>query len=329
MKQKTEHYGVIVPMITPVTAAGGLDEGAVDRLVDFLIAGGVDGIFVMGTTGESASLPHPLRRSLVERTVARVRGQAKVYAGLGDLYPKDVASGNDYLQAGAQAVVARPPVSFPIEKLLPWFQSLLAEVDGPLMLYNIPSTTNVSIPLEVVSELVGHPKLLGIKDSENSLKRLEETLKRFGGKPDFAIFVGVGALMARGLRLGASGVVPSTANLIPEVCRNLCLCAERGDWAGVERHANRMNEVTALYQQGRSLGESLAVLKGALSIRGLCESYTLPPLRGLEAKAMEILRQQMGKLGLLNGAGTEAPGSRSPKEARSTTARTLASGGSP
>src|SRR5262245_4532502 len=124
MNQKTEHCGVIVPMITPVTAAGGLDEGGVDRMVDFLIAGGVDGIFVLGTTGESASVPHSLRRNLVERTVLRVRGQAKVYAGLGDIYPKDVASGNDYLQAGAQAVVVRPPVSFSIEKLLPWFKSL-------------------------------------------------------------------------------------------------------------------------------------------------------------------------------------------------------------
>ena len=124
MKNKTQHYGVIVPMITPVTATGRLDEAAVDRLVDFLVAGGVDGIFVMGTTGESVSVPHSFRRNLVERTVARVGGRAKVYAGLGDLYPKDVASGNDYFAAGAQAVVARPPVSFPVEKLLPWFQSL-------------------------------------------------------------------------------------------------------------------------------------------------------------------------------------------------------------
>jgi len=327
MKQKTEHQGVIVPMITPVAAAGSLDEAAVDRMVDFLIAGGVDGIFVMGTTGESASLPHPFRRSLVERTVARVQGRVKVYAGLGDLYPKDAASGNDYLQAGAQAVVARPPVSFPVEKLLPWFKSLLSDLDGPMMLYNIPSTTNVSIPLDVVAELAGHPKLLGIKDSENSLKRLEELLKRFGGKPDFAIFVGVGVLMARGLRLGAAGVVPSTANLIPEVCSSLCSCAERADWAGVERNADRMNEVAALYQQGRSLGESLAVLKGVLSIRGLCEPYALPPLRGLEAKEIEALRQQMGKLGLLNGGGAEAPASRPQKEAKGSATRSLASGG--
>jgi len=324
MNQKTEHYGVIVPMITPVTAAGGLDESGVDRMVDFLISGGVDGIFVLGTTGESASVPHALRRNLVERTVARVRGQAKVYAGLGDLYPKDVPCGNDYLQAGAQAVVARPPVSFPIENLLPWFRSLLADLNGPLMLYNIPSTTKVSIPLDVVAELAGHPKLLGIKDSENDLKRLEELLRRLGGRNDFAIFVGVGALMARGLKLGAAGIVPSTANLVPDVCRELCACAERGDWASVQRHADRMNEVAALYQQGRSLGESLAVLKGALSIRGLCETYALPPLHGLNRTQIETLRQQMGKLGLLNGTGTEANRTRP----RVNAARTVASGGS-
>jgi hypothetical protein len=88
-----------------------------------------------------------------------------------------------------------------------------------------------------------------------------------------------------------------------------------------------MNEVAALYQQGRSLGESLAVLKGALSIRGLCEPYALPPLRGLEPMEIEALRQQMGNLGLLNGAGTGAAKPGPIKDARAGAARTLASGG--
>jgi 4-hydroxy-tetrahydrodipicolinate synthase len=194
------------------------------------------------------------------------------------------------------------------------------------MLYNIPSTTKVSIPLDVVSELAGHTKLLGIKDSENDPKRLEELLRRLGGNPNFAIFVGVGALMAHGLKLGAEGIVPSVGNLIPEVCRRLCACAESGDWTEAQRHADRMNEVAAFYQRGRSLGESLAVLKGALSIRGLCESYALPSLRALEQLELEALRQQMGRLGLLNGAGTEQVKSR-PKKSTASASQTLASGG--
>src|SRR5688572_11883510 len=104
------HTGVVVPMVTPVTTAGQLDEPAVDRLVEFLLAGGVDGIFVLGTTGEAVSVPRAFRRGLVERTVKKVAQRAKVYAGIGDLHPNDLEAGNEYFRVGADAVVARPPV---------------------------------------------------------------------------------------------------------------------------------------------------------------------------------------------------------------------------
>ncbi len=287
-------------MVTPVTSTGQLDEPAVDRLVDFLVAGGVQGIFVLGTTGEGSSVPRSLRRRLVECTVARARRRAKIYVGIGDLNPRDLPASNAYFHAGADAVVACPPVSFPSEQLLPWFQSLLAGLEGPLLLYNMPSTRKVSIPLEVVAELVGHPKLAGMKDSENSPRRLEELLRRFGARPEFSIFVGVGALMARGLRLGAEGIVPSVGNLIPEVCRGLCACAQRGDWAEAELHARRMNAVSALYQNGRTLGQSLAALKAALFCRGLCSPHVLPPLLPLSETELQALRQEMLRLHLVN-----------------------------
>ncbi len=287
-------------MVTPVTPAGQLDEPAVERLVGFLLAGGVDAIFVLGTTGESVSVPRAFRLRLVERTVALAQRRAKVYAGVADLYPTDVAAGNDYFHVGADAVVARPPIAFAPDKLLPWLKSLLAGLEGPLILYNIPSTTNVSIPLEVLDQLMGHPNLAGIKDSENSLKRLEELLRRFGDRPEFAIFVGVGRLMAQGLRLGAEGIVPSVGNLIPDVCRDLCACARRGDWPAAARHAKRMNDVSALYQNGRTLSQSLAALKGAMSCRGLCEPCVLPPLSPLPQAELEGIRQQMSLLRLLN-----------------------------
>jgi dihydrodipicolinate synthase/N-acetylneuraminate lyase len=300
MNSGQPYHGAVVPMVTPVTPGGQLDEPAVHRLVDFLIAGGVDGIFVLGTTGEGVSVPRSFRRRLVECAVAQANRRAKVYAGIGELYPDDVAAGNDYFHAGADVVVARPPIGSPLEKLLPRFKSLLAGLDGPLILYNIPSTTNVSIPLDVVEQLVGQPKLAGIKDSENSLKRLEELLRRFGSQPEFAIFVGVGRLMARGLKLGAEGIVPSVGNLIPEVCRQLCACARRGDWVGAEHHAKRMNDVAALYQDGRTLSQSLAALKGAMSCRGLCEPHVLPPLLPLPQAELEGIREQMSRLQLLN-----------------------------
>ncbi len=302
MKNGLKYQGAVVPMVTPITAAGGLDEAALDKLIDTLLAGGVEGIFVLGTTGEGVNVPREFRRRLVERTTEKARGRALVYAGLGDLRPADFAGANDYFRDGANAVVAHPPISAPVAAagLAGWYRSLLDALEGPLILYNMPTITRVSIPLDAVAELIGHPRLAGIKDSENDARRLEELLKRFGGKPGFSIFIGVGALMAKGLQLGASGIVPSVGNLIPDVCQNFCASARRGDWAEAEQHFARMKAVAAVYQQGRSLGESLAALKGAVHCRGLCAPHVLPPLRPLTEPELKSVRLEMTRLQLLH-----------------------------
>lgn len=292
-----------MPLVTPFTAQGALDEAALDRLVDAQLAGGVAGIFVLGTTGEGAHVPREFRRRLVARTVARAKKQALVYAGLGDLRLADLSEANEFFQAGVDVVVAHPPISERVaaEGLLAWFQSLLHRVKGPLMLYNMPATTGVSIPLDAVEKLMSHPKLAGLKDSENNPARHEELLKRFGGKNDFSVFIGVGALMEKGLKLGADGIVPSVGNLIPDVCHQLCLAAAKADWPAADRHSARMNAVAALYQKGRNLNESLAALKGAMHCRGLCALQVLPPLRRVSEAELEKIRHQMAELHLLNG----------------------------
>jgi dihydrodipicolinate synthase/N-acetylneuraminate lyase len=302
MKKAIEYSGAVIPMITPVTASGQLDEVALDRVVDSLVAGGVSGIFVLGTTGEGAQVPRSFRRQLVRRTVQRAGNRCLVYVGLGDLQVSEFASANDYFPDGAHAVVAHPPISTPVPaaELADWFGQLLDQLKGPLILYNMPMTTKVSIPLDAVEKLLGHPRLAGIKDSENNPARHEELLKRFGGRPGFAVFVGVGALMEKGLKLGAHGIVPSVGNLIPDVCQNLCATARRGDWAAANDCFNRMNAVSALYQKGRTLGESLSALKAAMSCRGLCGLHMLPPLRPVAETELIRLRSQMSELQLLN-----------------------------
>lgn len=290
-------------MVTPFTAQGALDTAALDRLVDALLAGGVEGIFVLGTTGEGAFVPRAFRRQLVEQTVRRANKRVKIFAGLGDIRRSDVSEANEFFQAGADAVVAHPPIAEKVSaaQLQGWYQSLLDKLEGPLLIYNMPLTTGVSVPLDAVENLLGHPKLAGIKDSENNPARLEETMKRFGGKKDFAVFVGVGALMEKGLKLGADGIVPSVGNLIPDVCQKLCNAAQNGRWSDAEIFYARMSNVAAVYQKGRTLNESLAALKAAVHCRGLCAPVVLPPLLSLSSAEVEKIRDVMAQLHLLNG----------------------------
>ena len=303
MKNRSKFHGAVVPLVTPFTPAGGLDEPALARLVDAQVAGGVEGVFVLGTTGEGAHVPRELRRRLVEVAVQRAAGRTQVFAGLGDVKLADVSEANEFFQAGVNAVVAHPPIREKVaaEKLHDWYQALLAGLKGPLLLYNMPMTTGISIPLDAVERLLGHPLVAGVKDSENNPKRHEELLQRFGGKKDFSVFIGVGALMEKGLKLGADGIVPSVGNLIPDVCHKLCAAAKKNDWSAADKLSARMNAVAALYQKGRNLNESLSALKAAMHLRRLCAPQVLPPLRRVSETELEKIRHHMIELHLLNG----------------------------
>lgn len=296
-----KHSGVVVPMVTPITADGRLDESSVERLVDFLLAGGVDGIFIMGTTGEGASIPPGSRQRLVELTVARARNRAKIFAGLGDAHPEEIKAGNDYFRAGVHAVVSRPRTKTAYDEMFLSYQALLAGLDGPLLLYNMPITAKVSIPMDLIGKLIGHPRLAGIKDSENDPARHKELLMRFGGRKDFSIFIGVGALMEKGLRLGADGIVPSAGNLIPAICKKFCDAAREKDWSATGNYFSQMNAAAALYQKGRTLDESLAALKAATHWLGLCSPAVFPPLKSLSESELKDLREEMTRLHILNG----------------------------
>lgn len=296
------HYGVIVPMVTPITAARQLDEPAVARLLDHLHAGGVHGVFVLGTTGEGPSVPAAMRERLVKLVVARAKGRLRVYAGVsGGALGDTVEDGNRFLAAGANAVVAHVPASFELQpaESLEFFSELADRLHGNLIIYNMPLTTRVSLPIDVCRETARRPRVVGIKDSENDAHRLGQLLQAVKGESAFSVFVGTGPLMASGLLQGADGIVPSVGNLVPTVVRELYDCATNGHPQRVETLQRRMMELSAIYQKGRTLGQSIAALKAAMSWLGLCEPAVFPPLRAVSRSDRLALREELVRHGVL------------------------------
>ena len=301
MSKTTKIGGAVVPLVTPITSDAQVDFAALDRLIESQIRGGVEGILILGTTGEGPCIPRVLRRPLIERAVGTARKRILIYANVAENSLADtIASAKEFITAGAEVIAALPPFYFPPRpaELIAWFRVLLDAAPGPVVIYNIPLTTRVSIPLEVIGELAGHPRLVGIKDSENDPKRHEELLKRFGRRNDFSIFIGVGALMAQGLKSGADGIVPSVGNLIPKDCQEQVEAARRQDWAAVDALAARQAEVAAVYQKGRTLAQSLAALKGLLHHRGICSPHVFPPLLPMSAAELDALRGELARLKL-------------------------------
>jgi dihydrodipicolinate synthase/N-acetylneuraminate lyase len=273
--------GVVVPMVTPVTAAGAIDEPAVGRIIDHLIAGGADGIFVLGTTGEALSVHPDDKRVLVAAAVRFTAGRAAVYAGVS---ANCVRESNDgavaFQQLGADAVVAHMPCYYPLTngEIESYFLHLADRSPLPLVPYNIPATTHQSIAVASVERLRLHPNIVAIKDSSGDEAHIADLLAMTGGRNGFPVLLGNSALFVHGLRLGAVGLVPSGAHLVPALYRDLLRAAMSDRWPDAERFHVEAELASQAYRRGRTLGQSLAVLKAIMEQRGLCRRTMLAPL---------------------------------------------------
>ncbi len=292
-------HGVIVPLVTPVTPAGDLDVPAAERLVNHLASNGC-GMLVLGTTGEVASLPRDLRQRYVEIAVKVAAKRTPVFAcPASNCVGFSIETANDYLQAGADAVVGILPNYYKLEpaEMLAYFERLADGVRGPLMVYNMPATTGMSIPLDVIESLASRANVTGLKDSEGTAGRREEVAKRFGGRADFSLFMGIAAHSIPALRLGFDGLVPSSGNLYPERWSALYRAARAGDWSTAEKLQARLDALNAIFQRNRTLGQSLGALKSACGLRGLCGPDMVPPLRALSAAEQDSVRAEVAALG--------------------------------
>jgi len=280
MSQTELGQGVIVPMITPFSKDGTIDLEAVNRIVEHLIAAGT-APFILGTTGESASISEKLRPEFVMMMVNTAAGRVKTYAGISSpSFQTSVNAANHYFELGVDAVVAHPPSYYPLrdDQLLRYFENLAAAIPGSLILYNIPVVTHVSIPITVLDKLSHHDRIIGIKDSERDIDRFNQSLELWSKREDFFHLVGWGTEMANGLIKGSAGLVPSTANLVPKMYQDMIEASKNGDHEKLDELQKLTNAISEIYQKGRSLSQSLPALKVMMNALNLCESYVLPPL---------------------------------------------------
>ena len=289
-------------MVTPVHENGTLDTEAVGRIVRFFAEAGVSPL-LMGTTGEGNSVSQHDGRLLVETAVKEVGVErqelgVRIYAGLtGNCFGEQVRQAADYTRAGADVIVATLPTYYALtaEQMFNYYKTLADGIEGPLMLYNILATTHMSIPVDVIRRLADHPNIVGLKDSERDMERMEQCIDIARGRDDFSYFCGWAAQSAQSLALGGDGIVPSTGNYVPEMFQQLYKAAIAGDSVEANRLQTVTNEIAKIYQQDRTLGQSLAALKVMMQTKGLCEPWMLMPLTRLsneeEARIKEMVKR--------------------------------------
>ncbi|PQO41176.1 dihydrodipicolinate synthase family protein [Blastopirellula marina] len=272
--------GIIPPLVTPLADRDALDETGLTRLIARQLAGRVDGLFVLGTTGEGPSLSEHLRRQMIAETARLVDDQVPIFVGITDTSLVDAIHLAQFaLNHGAAAVVAAPPFYFPAgqTELQHWFLELAEALPLPLLLYNMPSCVNISIEPETLSILIQHPNIVGLKDSSGDLDYFAQAMQISQQKTDWPVLMGPEALLVEAMKLGAAGGVTGGANLWPELFTDLFAAAQASDQPTIERLQATVVELQALYGFGKYGSSYLKGLKCAMELSGICSGLLAAP----------------------------------------------------
>jgi|SRR5450631_1717935 len=224
--------GSMVAIVTPMTAEGALDWPAWDRLLDFHVREGTDGIVVAGTTGESPVLSADEIEELARRAVARCRDKLRVIVGGGsNATDATVARTRSLSRLGVDGVMLVTPYynKPPQEGLYRHFMAAADSSAVPVILYNVPSRTAVDLLPSTIARLARHPRIMAIKDATASLSRAREILGSC--PPEFVLLSGDDATAVDLISVGARGVISVSANVAPRRMHEACAAALSGDLA--------------------------------------------------------------------------------------------------
>jgi 4-hydroxy-tetrahydrodipicolinate synthase len=223
--------GSLVALVTPMTEGGALDWPAWDRVLDFHVGEGSDGIVVAGTTGESPVLSLDEIEELTRRAVARIRGKLKVIVGAGThSTATTVARSARLSRLGVDGVMfVTPYYNKPPQEGL--YRHFLAAADAsvvPVVLYNVPSRTGVDLLPPTVARLARHPRIVALKEATPQLGRMREL--RAALPAEFTLLSGDDATAVEFMAAGAKGVISVSANVAPRRMREACAAALSGDF---------------------------------------------------------------------------------------------------
>jgi 4-hydroxy-tetrahydrodipicolinate synthase len=288
--------GAFVALATPWLRDGGLDVGGLERLVERVVSGGASGISPAGSTGEGALLTRAERIELTRRVRQLTPAGLPVITGL----PlSTIAEGRVELEAlasaGADAALVAPPFYYPLsdDGVRRLYATLASDSPLPLVLYNIPVFTKVSLSPSVVGWLAEHPSVIGIKDSSRDMEYQQQVLAATSGA-DFAVVTGADSLLVASLTMGAAGTIAGSVNLVPELASGIYQAFSDGDMPTALRLQDRLARIVAMCRPGLFPSG----WKAALEIAGVCERTAVPPGTALSPDEFKVLGEALRAFGI-------------------------------
>ncbi|NHP18054.1 dihydrodipicolinate synthase family protein [Rhodococcus sp. IC4_135] len=306
--ETTTFSGIVPPIVTPLTLEGEVDTTSLERLLSLQIEAGVDGLFVLGSSGEVGYLTDAQRAQVVQTAIGHVGGQVPVLVGVNDMTTNRViAVAEQAREAGADAIVATAPFYAITDatETATHFRSIHAAVDLPLFAYDVPVRVHSKLNPAMLVELGREGVIAGVKDSSGDDVSFRMLLRQSAELENFAVFTGHEVVVDGCLLMGASGAVPGLANVDPHGYVRLWRAAQAGDWAAAKAEQDRLTDLFSIVEAptpGRvSAGAAgLGAFKTALALRGVITGNTMcAPMLSLDESETATIKVVLERAGLL------------------------------
>ncbi|HSR33653.1 MAG TPA: 4-hydroxy-tetrahydrodipicolinate synthase [Anaerolineae bacterium] len=290
-------YGIIPALVTPVDKNEELNEVALRRLVNFVIQGGVHGVFATGSQGEFWAFTAEEKRRIWEVVKEETAGRVPVYVGTAGLTTQEaIALTRDAELVGVDAVSILTPffISPNQGELYEHFAAIAEATTLPIILYTNPGRTGVPLTPDTVSRLAQIPNIVGIKDSSGDLSLTAEYIRV---TPEtFSVLMGRDTLIFGGLVYGTKGSIAATGNVVPALVASIYDRFIAGDLNG----AKEAQEALAPLRLAFSWGTFPVVIKEALNLMGLDAGPARRPVGPMPDEKREQLASVLRAMGALS-----------------------------
>jgi dihydrodipicolinate synthase/N-acetylneuraminate lyase len=292
--------GIVPPLITPLIDNDTLDAEGLERLIEHVIDGGVHAVFLLGTTGEFASLSYKVREELIKLSCLFVNKRIPVLVGISDsAFTESLNLANKAAQYGADAVVITPPYYFESgqPELFEYMKHFMKRIPLPLFIYNMPLHTKVTFAPETVKAASEIPGIIGMKDSSANLAYYNQVRYLLNDHPEFTFMVGPEEITAEFILLGGHGGVNGGANMFPKLYVDLYNAAAARDIDAVIPLQQKVMQIgSTIYKVGRFGSSYLKGLKCALSVMGICNDFMAEPFHRFNDPERKKIVEALEKL---------------------------------
>jgi len=300
MEKKTgfKPRGIIPAVITPLTNDGKLNEKAMRKLMNYLIDGGVHGLFVVGTTGEFYGLTPEEKRDIFGITVDETAGRVPVYAGTNGITTRETVMLTQIAEeckVDAVSVLTPMFVAPTQDQLIKHYQTIAENTSLPVVLYSNPPKTAVSLAPATVANLAEVPNIVGIKDSSGDMTVTAEYIRLTQHMDDFSVLMGRDTLIYGALCYGATGSIASCANVAPGLCVDIYEKFIAGDLKGSLKAQFTLAPLRIAF----TLGTFPSVIKESLTLLGIEAGPCMEPAGPMTNDERAKLRKVLTDMGLL------------------------------